>query len=102
MLEAFESALNNAKERGEVAQDFDTKPVAEYLLASAMGIQVFVRSRGSVSSASALGRIALDVVEAWQRDAAKQNKTPINYLRSRPASLTGKYLMWEMLKPRRP
>ncbi len=69
VLAALEQALHNARERGEIAADFEIKPAAEYLLASAMGIQVFVRNRGSVASATALGRIAIGVVTSWERGA---------------------------------
>lgn len=69
VLAALARALRNAKEQGEVAADFEVEPAAEYLLASAMGIQVFVRNRGRVASATALGRVAVGVVTSWESGA---------------------------------
>ncbi len=66
LLDAFCSALSNARNAGEIADDFDIEEAASFLLGLAMGIQVYIRMTGSVSTAQHQVAMALKTIETWQ------------------------------------
>jgi len=67
MLNALESALQVARQQGEVDADFDVEQSASLLLALAMGMQVYNRMNGSVSAAAHQANAALKIIDTWQR-----------------------------------
>jgi len=67
---SFKKALENAQENGEVSDDFDVEASVSYLLALAMGVQVYVRMKGQVAAAEALGVVAQNVIASWRMQDA--------------------------------
>lgn len=66
MLDAFRSALTNARNDGEVADNFDIEEAACFLLTLAMGMQVYIRMHGSLSAANQQTKMALKTIESWR------------------------------------
>lgn len=66
MLNAFRAALSNARDAGDIAEDFDIEEAAPFLLSLAMGIQVYIRMTGSLSSARHQANMALKTIDTWQ------------------------------------
>ena len=66
MLNAFYSALGNARDRGEISADFNIAEAASFLLGLAMGIQVYIRMTGTLSTARQQTNMALKTIDSWQ------------------------------------
>jgi len=69
MLDAFKSALGNARDAGDIAEDFDTEEAASFLLSLAMGMQVHIRMTGSVTSVRHQAHMAVKTIDSWQKYA---------------------------------
>ncbi len=67
MLGAFSAALNNAKDAGDIGEDFNIEEAASFLLSLAMGIQVYIRMTGSVCAARHQAGMALKTIDSWQK-----------------------------------
>ena len=66
MLDAFTTALGNARKDGEISEDFDIEEAASFLMGLAMGMQVYIRMTGSLSSARHQANMALKTIDTWQ------------------------------------
>jgi len=75
MLAAFKSALNNARKRGEISAGFDIAEAAAFLLGVAMGIQVYIRMTGSLSTARQQVSMVVKTIDSWQNQSCCHNKT---------------------------
>ncbi len=62
---AFKSALLNTREKGQLTAGFDIDEAATFLLALAMGIQVYIRMNGSFSQARQQTNMALKIIDSW-------------------------------------
>ncbi len=69
MLDAFISALRNARDVGDIAEDFNIEEAASFLLSLAMGMQVHIRMTGSVTSVRHPAGMAVKTINSWQKHA---------------------------------
>jgi len=68
LLDGFRSALNNARAKGEVPEDFDVEEAASFLLGVGMGIQVFIRMKGDVSAGKQQADMVLKILGSWRHE----------------------------------
>lgn len=67
--EAFEAALTNARERGELKETIQIADAVPFLQAVGMGMQATIRKTGTVAAAEGQARMAIEVVKSWRKAA---------------------------------